>query len=182
MAMMMLGLYAALIFLSAMGHLVPRYWTVLEVMLLMLLCMALSEHRSLWMKRCFGAWVCVAILWNADPLKKLFQAAGDPRQIHSVEVPLSLKQKLHSAQWVACDHPAMLIDAIQKPILLLPNTVEQVHAISEEVEPIEVIVLTPNLHKGELATWMDQQAELQQLGYQKVIDPSGWVLWKWAKP
>jgi hypothetical protein len=180
-ALVLLFLHLSTIGLSAMGHLVPRYWEVLEVLLLLLLMVNLDVLRGglkEWGPVIILVLVVLGIGLDSARVAPLRDSWLRPRQIHSLELPYSIREQLRGDHWVASDHPAAVVDAIQRPILLLPNRAEQLFEINREVKLMKSIVFTPKLEFGELSNWSSQLDVLEQYGYRCVVSIGGWRLWR----
>lgn len=171
----------ALVVLSATGHLVPRYWTFMQPMVLILLFSAVTPlldaqkaHRD--SSKLFWVFPFVTfgyLLTQNSP----WLTPSHQRSLHLSHPPTEILNEL-SSPWVACDQPSKLIDAYAKPILLLPNTVTTLERISSEVEPVSEVLLSPHLEHGELKNWKLEQQQLISSGFSLIKSAKGWKLYK----
>lgn len=171
----------ALVVLSATGHLVPRYWTFMQPMVLMLLFQGVvsifsgvitnpSSRKWLWP---FPIVILGGLLWQGSP----WLSISPPRALNLHSPPATILREL-SAPWLACDQPQKLIDGTSKPILLLPNTVELLNKISSEVQPVSEVLLSPQLEQGELKKWVTEQDKLLAKGFSLIKSAQGWKLYR----
>lgn len=150
-------LFGAILFLAAMGHLVSRYWEMLQpvVVLFFLLCLILffkwenrpktSSKPSLLLGLTLIVYLCLST-WSYIHI----------REVNYVRVPVGLMEKIESQSWVACSRPSKLIDLWKKPILLLPDRLEMIEKIDSEVKNLNALILTPDYERSEYALWHEK--------------------------
>jgi hypothetical protein len=172
----LLSILGALLFLSASGHLVPRYWTFMSSSALLI--------AWIWMKPFFyewktKAWIWVLpffilgyLSWQHSPWLVTPQA----RELHTCKLPPKISQRILNIDWLTTDRPAQVIDSFQKPILLLPNQVEALQKIDREVHPVPAVLLSPQITHGEQQNWLTEKLKLPELGWSLIVEEQGWEL------
>ena len=99
------------------------------------------------------------------------------RDLHLCEIPQVIQEKLVTCDWHVTDRPALVIDSFQKPILLLPNRVEQLVEIHQQVHPLKAVLLSPQLKNGEQTNWLGQKLSLSKFGWSLETQEQGWELY-----
>jgi len=169
-------LFSVIMVLASMGHLVPRFWEMLQPVAWVFFIKYSFEAKYTGLFLLKGN---NAFSWMAMLLMLLLCVQGwsynQLRHLHLNPVPEEMIKSMASENWVACDDPAKLIDLWKKTILLCPDDLKMLNKIDAEVQPINEIVFTPALKDGELAKWIElNQDELQKSWLRKDYDQ--WIL------
>ncbi|MBF0245387.1 MAG: hypothetical protein HQL31_08965 [Planctomycetes bacterium] len=167
--------FAAGTFFACMGHLVPRYWLILEPLSLIACFLSLyplGERLPQWSRAIMVAAVLFAALFVTPG-----QWGFSGRRLHEVVLPEKLVSLVPDSGLLASDRPAQLIDRFRRPILWCPRDSEVLGRISEEVEQISAILLSPNIREDELGQWKGAEVrkELERMGYGYARE-AGWQL------
>ena len=157
---------------SGLGHLVPRYWEIMEPLAIIAL---LASAAPLFARRT-SVWRATVLAALAVLVVSKIPRAGEIGKLHRDLVPATLVAALPEGEWLACDKPAQAIGALHRPLLLLPENPELLVRISAEVQPVRALLFTPDLRDGELAAWAGHAPRLQALGY-RVLEDEGWTLY-----
>ena len=175
---MLMGLILlGLLFLSACGHRVPRYWTFMAAPAILMawfwmkpLLFNIRQHRWSW---CIPLLIICALYFDHSPwLTRPYQ-----RSLNLCSIPVQIQQILESCDWLATDRPALVIDTFNKPILLLPNRAQQLSDIHKEVHRLPALLLSPHIGNGEQSQWNIEKLQLGALGWGLEITIEGWELY-----
>ena len=170
------SLLCSIIFLAAMGHLVPRYWEMLQpVTYLCTFFMFVSRFESIRTEFSRANWlVLLSLLMIGSFILKNWENY-EPRDVNFTHVPTDLMEKIQHFPWVACNQPAAFIDLWKRPILLLPEKVSTVEDIHNEVQHLEALILAPNYELSEYAAWVSENEHQLRLAW-NVYEYDDWVL------
>lgn len=149
------GLLSAILFLAGMGHLVPRYWEMLQPVTCLFFIMTVI-HCFKWDQTQKSASV-FSLLLGLGVLGYLCFTSWSyvqKRDVRYQNIPVQLVERIEGQAWVACTKPSKLIDLWKKPVLLLPESVEMIEKIHAEVKALNALVLTPDYQKSEYAQWI----------------------------
>jgi hypothetical protein len=173
---LMLGLLSVIIFLAAMGHLVPRYWEMLQpvTLLFFLLCLIKRFNWDQRSKPPASLPLLLGIVLLIYSICSMWPYV-EKRDVYYTNIPVQLMEKIKQESWVACSKPSKIIDLWKKPILLLPESVEMVDQIDVEVKNLNALILTPNYQSSEYALWMKQNEVNLRLNW-KVYNFDDWTV------
>lgn len=167
---------AASIFFAAMGHMVPRYWEMLEPLTLAVVALSWVPfwNESTRTKKgfCLAASL-ILILLGALKLSTP-QIKSD---LNDETIPAEIVKLLPEKGLIASDKPSRLISSVKRTILLLPETLDDLERLQLEVETVESIVLTPGLAKGEQKVWLETKNSLSIMGYKRKMSKDGWEVY-----
>ena len=180
---LMMGLIlCGLLFLSACGHRVPRYWTFMGAPAFLVAWIWAKPLLFNWQRQrwswCLPLFFLLALGVDHSPWLTL----PHERNLNICQIPIEIQKKIESCDWLATDRPALVIDAFKKPILLLPNRVQQLNDIHKDVHPLPAILLSPHIGNGEQSQWKLEKQQLGALGWTCVLNLEGWELYLWLKP
>lgn len=151
------------IFFAATGHLVPRYWTITEplvlVSLILLICPYFKKHLSYTIFIILLACFVLPFYWesNYDKTKQL-----------SNDIPKEIIEYLNSKNGlIASSNPAKIINKLNREVLLLPKNTEVLNKINHEITPITIVVFCPDWKNSENKNWKSEIPKLLKLGYQQ---------------
>lgn len=162
------------VLLSMLGHLVPRYWTVLQALTLCSLSLMIWDLFS---KRHPKTILALAVLGVLVMGTQHFPRPHEQSTRELNPPPFPEAWKGLQPAWASCDIPAQLIDHLKVPILLLPQNPREMERIHTLVRPIHHIFLSPRAGSGELSHWLEEEQTLQKLGFTK-SEAEGWILWQ----
>ncbi|MBF0196862.1 MAG: hypothetical protein HQL32_04100 [Planctomycetes bacterium] len=171
----------ASLFFSAMGHLVPRYWRLLEPLTFVLLCLVTYERFSAyphWTRLLAAQVLLSGFTFLYEPP---YKASLEGVSLESQLAPQALLEKLPADGLVACNRPARIIDGIKRAVLLCPQDPVHLQRIHNQVEPVNALVFSPDLYspKSELKLWAARHfdEDLMKLGFRLVYEEDNWLLY-----
>jgi hypothetical protein len=169
------ALLGASLFLSASGHLVPRYWTILIPMSLLMTLAAIRKENFLMGKAGICCLFLVLIVSDQGPGRDLLFSPLPKRELNLPPFPNKWVDELKSSTLVSCDHPSKAIDALGRPLLLLPQNPTQLRKIEADHGAIQHLLLSPDFRSGELTHWEQHFSFLEEEGF-KISLAEGWTL------
>ena len=173
--LLLLVLLASAIFLSCSGHLIPRYWTILfPLSLLAALVSIPTSNQLLWG---IGTWALLGALvtFTGGRGQELLFSPLPQRELHATPFPEQWVKPLKDASTVACDHPAKAIDALSRPLLLMPQNPTILNRIESDHGSVEHLLFSPNFKAGELSHWEEHFSLLEETGYRR-HEVDNWTL------
>jgi len=125
----------------------------------------------------FGPLLLLPVLFfaNGSEANRLLFQPAPVRELNSLPFPKGWTDELIHSTFVACDNPAKAIDALYRPILLLPQNPVQLQAIERDHGSIDNIIFSPTWKTGELAHWEGYFSWLGDNGF-KMRQEEGWTL------
>lgn len=165
--------YMASLFFAAMGHLVPRYWEMLEPLVFLFLFIVfwkLFDHFRI-------LTYTVLLILSFVAIKEVsFRWDGPSSELHLQSMPEALLEFIPSEGLLVSDRPSRIIDSLKRPILLCPQDIMDVKNIHNKVYPISAFVFTPNLLEGEISHWANEHPVLVSEGFQ-LREKDGWKIY-----
>lgn len=167
-------IFGAGLFFGASGHLVPRYWIIIEPIFLLVCILSISPsyHFNKFNFIIPSFLSCLILIYSWHPHWTNTQAKPCllPKEITNI-----LNQE---HQLLTTNQPSKLIDAYHKEILLLPHNLNQLESIQQNVSPIDCIIFTPDLKSGEDNHWVTEQINLKQLGFKLILEKKDWKVYQ----
>lgn len=159
-------LFASLL-LSGTGHMVPRYWTLLQGLSLFCLLMAFLPRL-----RFPSVFLLLLLVWNASLLEYF---GREKPKLHPQEVPAEIRIRVPSGGLVACDLPARVVLSLNRRILLMPDSPRDLQEIRSEVREVSALVFAPGWQSRELEHWSKHFSEIEAKGYVR-LESGDWKL------
>jgi hypothetical protein len=151
------------IFFAATGHLVPRYWTITEPLVLVSLILLISPYFKKHL-----SYTIFIILLACFVLPFYWESSFDKTKQLSNDIPKEIVEYLNSKNGlIASSNPAKIIDKLNREVLLLPKNTEVLNKINHEITPITTVVFCPDWKNSENKNWKSEIPKLLKLGYQQ---------------
>lgn len=175
LARMVLLVLLAGLFFAAMGHLVPRYWRIMEPVVLCVAAVHFLKDREL---KTSLKWVMfyVALLVGGVMLRSHWHFGPPSSKLNRALVPPGILSQLPADGLLASDAPEKLIDRAGRRILWLPKTTDQLDRINIEVEMVSAVVFSSEVGINECMAWANKESALRALGYKLQLVQNDWKL------